>query len=357
MFVSGLTHLDEARASRGYTVYSGMSGDAVYLIDMSGNVVHQWPAPAGTRVFYGNLLPNGNLLANCTNGIELGEPAGPRTAVVAELDWQGKCVWYYVNSLLHHAHCRLANGNTMVLATDVLSEEQTRRVLQVGAQAPVASPIWSEALWEVTPAGEIAWEWRAIDHLDPAEYVLRSQEPGRPGAAGVNASGAREWLHLNAVEELPDGDLLLSFNTLSTVIIVDRVTGAVRWRAAPETSGQHNPTWLDDGKVLLFDNGSRRGYSRVIEIDRASNEVAWEYTARPRDSFYSMNISGAQRLPNRNTLITEGRSGRLFEVTSDGDTVWEYINPFEFSHRGQRSRSVFRAYRYAPDSPEIRNRI
>jgi hypothetical protein len=149
----------------------------------------------------------------------------------------------------------------------------------------------------------------------------------------------------------------MSYNTLSTLVIVDRATGAVKWRWADQTSSQHNPTWLENGRVLVFDNGSRRNYSRVIEVDRASSEIAWEYTGKPRDSFFSMNVSGAQRLPNGNTLITEGRSGRLFEVTPDGTVVWEYINPSVCTHRGQRSRAVFRAYRYGVDSPEIGGRV
>ena len=346
MFVTGLTHHEPSRAFGGFTVYSAISGEAVYLIDMQGRVVHEWAAPAGTRVLYGNLLANGNLLTNCTNGSEIGEPAPPRTAVVGELDWSGKCVWFFAEKRLHHAHCRLANGNTMVMATDVLDEAQSRRV------SANDSHIWSEELWEVTPAGEVVWKWRAFDHLDPAQYAL-PQDAG----AGVNAGGHREWLHLNAVEELANGDLLLSFNTLSTVIVIDRATGAVTWRAAPPTSGQHHPTELANGNILLFDNGSRRNFSRVIEIDRASNEVVWEYTGQPRDAFFSMNISGAQRLPNGNTLINEGRSGRLFEVTPDKDVVWEYINPSVVNHRGQRSRAVFRAYRYAASSLQIQNRV
>jgi hypothetical protein len=53
----------------------------------------------------------------------------------------------------------------------------------------------------------------------------------------------------------------------------------------------------------------------------------WTYTGTPPTSFYSAEISGAQRLPNGNTLITEGVKGNLFEVTSAGETVWRYVNP------------------------------
>ena len=209
--------------------------------------------------------------------------------------------------------------------------------------------IWSESLWEVDASGAVVWTWHAREHLDLASFALTP-------AGTADTAHHREWLHLNAVEELPDGDLILSFNTLSAVIIIDRATGAVKWRQAPETSSQHNPTWLPGGTVLEFDNGSRRNFSRVIEIDRAKNEVVWQYIGQPRDAFFSMNVSGCQRLPNGNTLITEGRSGRLFEVTTGGEIVWEFINPYEVLHRKQRSRAVFRAYRYAKDSPEIAGR-
>ena len=353
-FVSGLTHLERERAFLGYTVYSNMSGDAVYLVDMDGKVAHRWAAPAGTKVFYGHLLENGNLLTNCTNGSEIGEPAGPRTAVVADLDWDSKVVWHHTDPLLHHAHCRLENGNTMLIATDILDAELSREVLSAGGGTPAPLEIWSESLWEVTPQGKVVWEWNARDHLDFEAYAIPRTE-GPDAAAGGRRS--REWLHLNAVEEIPGGDMIMSYNTISTLVIVDRSTGAVKWRKAPETSSQHNPTWLPQGSVLVFDNGSRRNSSRVIEIDHDKNEVTWEYTGSPRDAFFSMNVSGSQRLPNGNTLITEGRSGRLFEVTPERDIVWEYINPFECIHRGQRSRAVFRSYRYAADSPEIRNRV
>ncbi len=119
---------------------------------------------------------------------------------------------------------------------------------------------------------------------------------------------------------------------------------------------QHNPTMLENGNILLYDNGNRRNYSRILEVRPDDQEVVWQYEGNPRDSFYSMNISGAQRLPNGNTLVCEGRSARFFEVTPDKDIVWEYISPFWTEHMGQKSRAVFRAHRYASDSPFIQGR-
>lgn len=79
-------------------------------------------------------------------------------------------------------------------------------------------------------------------------------------------------------------------------------------------------------------------------------EIEWQYTAAeagfsvPTDSykFYSPYISSAQRLPNGNTLITEGSNGRLFEVTPEHELVWEYISPFTDS---RNTNMVYRSYR------------
>ena len=67
-----------------------------------------------------------------------------------------------------------------------------------------------------------------------------------------------------------------------------------------------------------------RATSRVLEINPVTLELVWSYT-NPR--FFSTNISGAQRLPNGNTLITAGAGGRMFEVTKEGAIVWEYMYP------------------------------
>ena len=138
-------------------------------------------------------------------------------------------------------------------------------------------------------------------------------------------------------------------------------------RAIRQIIGQHHahiiPKGLPGaGNLLVFDNGGASGYgfanpiapngtgafaratSRVLEINPVTLELVWSY-AGPR--FYSSNISGAQRLPNGNTLITEGASGRLFEVTNDGTIVWEYIYPL-FSG-AQSSNSVYRGYRLPYD--------
>ena len=89
----------------------------------------------------------------------------------------------------------------------------------------------------------------------------------------------------------------------------------------------------------------------MIEVNREMAEIEWTYEGSPPVSFYSSYISGADRLPNGNTLICEGAHGRLFEVTRRGEIVWEYINPFFAPDSGgtNLSNATFRVHRYAPE--------
>ena len=95
-------------------------------------------------------------------------------------------------------------------------------------------------------------------------------------------------------------------------------------------------------------------YSRVIEVNPATNEIVWKYQDSPAWNFFSPRMGNAQRLPNGNTLITESSFGRFFEVTKEQEIVWEYVNPFFgtplFGGReGSESNQVFRAYRYSAE--------
>ena len=109
---------------------------------------------------------------------------------------------------------------------------------------------------------------------------------------------------------------------------------------------------------MVFDNGyvdgntnpfriSSRPYSRILEINPLDNSTAWEYTAENSNrsiwTFFSHYISGAQRQSNGNTLICEGSNGRIFEVTSAGEIVWEYVNPFPNLTAKTPNSTVFRA--------------
>ncbi len=351
----GLIHHTPSACQRGYTLFSTTRGGKdAYLIDMEGNVVHRWHSSEG--IHYSYLLDNGNLLCRTLPPEDAGgiETVGGSSASIIELDWDSNLVWAYRDNTLHHDYERLPNGNTLLLMWDPIPEELVAQV-QGGYDVDFAPGMLGDVVREVTPDGATVWEWRSWEHLDPTEDVLGPLD------------ARREWTHGNCLNVTPDGDLLVSFRLTSTVGIADRATGAFKWKWGPgEIDHQHHPTWLDNGRVLIFDNGShRRGtsYSRVVEVDPATNEIHWQYQGMPAISFYSYNISSAERQPNGNTLICEGAPGRMFEVTPRGEIVWEYINPFFLYSGGaggaggmEYTNATFRCHRYSPDHPALAGR-
>lgn len=351
----GLIHSNPQHSYRGYTLLAtNRGGYHAHLIDLEGRVCHRWQHPEG--IAYGYLLPNGHLLfrsAPPRPGSGETEVGGGQSRSLIELDWDGRVAWEYRSPEmhLHHDFERLPNGNTLILLWTPMPAELTAQVQGGFRTDNDPAQMYGDVVQEITPAGEVVWQWNSWEFLDVAEDVICPLE------------GRKEWTHQNALNLTPEGDLLVSYRQTSTVGIVDRVSGVFKWKWGPgQVFHQHHPTCLDNGRVMLFDNGChRRGapsHSRIVEVDPETNEIGWEYQGTPNISFFSYNISSAERQPNGNTVICEGAPGRIFEVTAAGEIVWEYINPWFGDDLGGNPplNGVFRAHRYGPDHPALHNK-
>jgi hypothetical protein len=219
--------------------------------------------------------------------------------------------------------------------------------------------------------------------------------------------GPNKWYDAGDLRFHPD-NIIADFRSLNITIIIARhdhpdgqwKQGDIVWRLGPDYCtasdnykvgqiiGQHQAHMIPrglpgEGNMLIFDNGGAAGYgalikglrdaegnalgswpntyrlfSRVIEIDPTTKQVVWEYKqpklSEDRDDdgkilgdeklFFSNLMSGMQRLPNGNTLITEADVGRVFEVTSSGEVVWEYV-PTWFDAEAFMGVAIYRAYR------------
>jgi len=361
----GLQVYDRERATPGFTLISRLSGCGAYLLDMNGAIVHDWalPFPPGDLV---QLLPNGNFLAALDpedDGLIKGETQsrfsggegpplrGGRGGLIQEYDWDGKLVWEYKNPEQHHDVRRLPNGNTLYLGWEIMPAEAAARVQGGVAGTEHNDHIYGDYLHEVTPDGDIVWEWHAHADMDIERYPI----------CGV--CNRNEFAHANACFPMPNGDVMLSFRRINLVAIVDRKTRKFNWERRDDSWGhQHDCQMLENGNILIFANGIHWTggivASRVIEFDPTTGETAWEYQGSPPFTFFSPHISGAQRLSSGNTLICEGQWGRVFEVTPDKEIVWEYISPFfDAAPGGGQANMMFRAHRYPPESPEIAGRL
>jgi len=197
-------------------------------------------------------------------------------------------------------------------------------------------------LVEVDPDGKEVRRIETWQLLDPVK------DPIHPTARRW------EWTHLNGFDINAAGDIVFSCRNNDRVAVIDARSGKIRYKFT-KTHGQHNPTWLDDGHILVYDNG--HAGSRIVEIDPEMDDVAWSYYGKPAQQFFSGHISGVEKLPTGSVLVCEGTSGRLFEVTRAHEVVWEWINPFVNTNRhGDPSVSIYRAHRYLPEHPALVNR-
>jgi hypothetical protein len=400
VYPTGTTIYDPARAWNGYTVLSPLATQAVLVIDMNGTVVKRWENFNNSAGGPARVLPGGFVMA--ASGAN---PPHQESLELIQRDFDGKVVWQFSrneeiktrdgktvwSARQHHDWQRESfpagyyspettpaaeGGNTLILThTDRTQPKVADRALE------------DDRLIEVSPKGEIVWQWVASDHIDELGFAPDARAAIK-GAASFNAArGSFDWLHVNSATYVgpnrwfDQGDarfapnnVIISSREASLLAIVGR-DGSIVWRLGPDFSaskelrairqiiGQHHAHFIPKGlpgagNLLVFDNGGSSGYgfaspiapdgrgafaratSRVLEINPVTLELVWSYT-NPR--FFSTNISSAQRLPNGNTLITAGAGGRMFEVTREGAIVWEYMFPL-FSGPNA-SNAVYRAYR------------
>jgi len=358
-------------AYNGYTLFTpmalsipGTDYDAIsrqtstaWLVDMEGNIVHSWQLPGKVRM-HAELLPNGNLLCAVDDpGIPKGHLQLPFSGPeLFEIDWDGNIVWKYHNLMMEcHDRARLKNGNTLIIQYYEIPKEIAAKVKGGVPGSEKDGIMWGYALKEINPEGKVVWDWLPHEHLD---FELDAITPLCPRYL---------WPGFNSIDELPDGDIIAcSFHT-SNLYIISKETGEVKWRwGQNKISFPHDPHMLSNGNIIVLDNGRFHtdvyfppDFSRIVEVNPATNEIEWVYKAGNPVDFYTTYIGGCQRLPNGNTLICEGAMGRFFEVSPKGELVWEYINPFYAQAGGNfgLNNSVYRCFRYGPDHPALQGKI
>jgi hypothetical protein len=334
----------------------------------------------------------------------------------------------------HHDIRPLPNGNILLLAVEKKTPAELLAagfnpgnyqpdVLQKGYLLP-------EYVVEVTPVpptgGTVIWEWHVWDHLGQdhdatkANYGTVADHPELVDVDGDGKKLPSFWNHANAVNYHPRLDqIMISVRNNSEMWVIDHSTTTAEAKShsggRSEKGGdvlyrwgnpvcyklgatkdqmlyqQHDAQWIDDGlpgegDILVFNNGLGRNYSTVDQftppVDANGNYTrtagaafgpagfVWSYKATPPESMYAGAISGAQRLPNGNTLIDDGTHGTFIEVTPGGEAVWKYINPVvrtgpltqgdtipdDPAREGEKMNGVFRVQRYSPSNAGLAGR-
>jgi hypothetical protein len=248
---------------------------------------------------------------------------------------------------------------------------------------------------------------RSLGYVGGAVQADEEESEGQlPDMVGAAEARHPDWCHTNALDYNARLDqIALSVHVFNEIWIIDHSTTTAeaaghrggrygkggdllyRWgnpraygAGGPEDQqlfAQHDVRWIAEGApgaghLMVFNNGPGRPagrYSSVVEIappvdaagryrlerGKAFGPAApvWEYAAPHKADFFSSHISGAERLPNGNTLICAGEHGRVFEVDARGEIVWEYVNPY-IEH--PRPAGLFGPFVGAAGEPWFRDR-
>ena len=392
----------------GQTLIQPNADTTTTLIDMSGNVLHEWPGIYGAGISV-EMLPDGRMMrALNLLGANFGSGGGFEI-----LEWDGTQVWefYYMgtNFIQHHDIERLPNGNVLLLAWDYKTAAEA--VAQGRNPATIPGDFFApDHIIEVQQtgpnSGDIVWEWHIWDHLiqdfDPSlpNYGVVAEHPelidiNYPEEDVLDWG---DWNHCNSIRYNEQLDqIIISSRFFDEIWIIDHSTttaeaasheggnsgkgGDLLWRWGNPHSydhglvedrqlfAQHDARWIPEGypgagNVMVFSNGNGRpegNYSTVEELVLPTPDAngnypytpgipygpaapSWTWSMQPDPTeFFALFMGGANRLPNGNTLITEGNTGRIVEVGPTGNVLWDIHVPFPVV---DSANPTFRVNRY-----------
>ncbi len=394
---NGVTIHDRTAAWDGLNLFNSRTESHAKLMTMDGQEVHRWASGVKGRAHsqFKELMPP-PLPAYMTgwNHVELLE--GGDLLVLGShhmllcLDWNSRVKWK-LDIAAHHDMAVSKSGNIHVLTTgirtvDVAGQQVafldnsvvtltgkgtiTRRFSLFDAMRGFLTERGlNQRLLEVRATQE-----KALETFTGARGPIGTkQEAGlqfyRRAVMGdvgddegvmnpIFSNSVEDLFHSNSIQVLArgheglwsEGDLLICVCYLNMMVVVEHHTGRLLWTWGEGVLQRpHHATHLPDGNILVFDNGTDRGYSRILKMDPESRKIVWQYQADPPQAFFSATRGGCQQLPNGNVLIAETNTGRVFEVTPAGDTVWEYFSETLANMDGKKERSaIYRMTRLDP---------
>ncbi len=338
--MSGTVRHDPERSYPGYNLYTSRNLRLCELIDAEGRVIQSWRHGEAGIWVRSLLLPDGDLL------VVGRQPGGGRSRgrYLLRLSWEGATVWKR-RLPTHHDVAPALDGQFLVLTL------RSRSLPRLHPERLIRD----DEIVLLSSDGQVRDRRSLYD-------MMSSRLQPVPRQFGERDQGPVDYFHANAVRWLDDERLekldplysrrnvIVTIRNLDSVVIFDWDLSKLLWSWGPgELKGPHDASVLPNGNILVFDNGVGRSppWSRVVEVDPRTQRIIWQYSAPEPSTFYTLSRGANQRLGNGNTLITESDTGRAFEVTPEGDVVWEYLNP-HLDDSGRRA-TIIRLYRYEHD--------
>lgn len=304
-------------------------------------MVHQWGVPFSqiwpnpphldgpvddkiVCVFDCYLYPDGDLLVvfhglgGVSNGFGL-----------VKLDKSSRVLWKYAANVHHDVD--VGEDGTIYALRQELVHEPPHGL----AFLPV--PYVTDWLVLLSPDGTVRKSFPILEAIRASPYSpLLSCLQRRKGAGHTlgpaDDERRRDVLHTNHATPLSmqlaprfplfkAGQVLLSMRHLDALAVLDPDTGTVVWAAQGPWKAQHDVQFLDNGRLLIYDNLGSPAGSRVLEYDPKTQAFPWTY----QGDFVSTYRGMAQRLPNGNTLVVDSDGSQALEVAPDKEVVWNFF--------------------------------
>lgn len=260
------------------------------LIDITGTIVHRWKSTfsLGTASWiYPEPFPNGSIRITCERS--------PMHWELIDVNSQNLTTYkdIFPEQLAHHNTCGLNDGGFLGI---------------INSFDKITSRVQDTFLVHISPKGE------TLQMVSSNQLLMR----------GPNQIVYIDNLKENIPSVAKKGAWLITVKNLNKIIIVDPIQKKIVWEWGGTVLNQpHHASFLGTQHILLFDNSIRKKSSRVIIVDVYSKKIIWQYGQKKNQTIFSSNGGCAQKLPNKNVLISESDKGHFLEVTPSGEIVWE----------------------------------
>ena len=230
-------------------------------------------------------------------------------------------------------------GTALIEALDPVKANLT----SVGG--PANGTVFDYVLQEIDiRTGKLLWEWHALGHIPLS-------------ASYATPQGSHfDYLHLNSIEQLPSGNLLISARNTWGIYEIDKRTGKIIWSLGGKQSNfgigsgagfswQHD-AHLNGSTLTLFDDASNGSHqeefqssAKVLRLNFAARTATLVRHFDHSPPLIAPSQGSAQILPNGNMFVGWGAQPDFSEYRSGGHQIFNGGFPF----LGAQS---YRAYRF-----------
>ncbi|MCP4785280.1 MAG: hypothetical protein GY903_27830 [Fuerstiella sp.] len=340
-----ITHQEaiDAGCDPAHGPYDGAQLDSIVEIDMDGKIIWEWRFFDHTIQDFDptkqNYVDQVKTVADYPHRINVNIPGRPV-----------KRDWLHCNSLDYNPELGQVVTNSVQGEFYVIDHDGTF----------VAGDPEESIRLAAGPAGDFLYRFG-----DPARYaqgdppaILADWTQSTTGHKQIGGAHDVHWID----EGLPGAGNFLIFNNAQYLFERTPQSYILEINGMLDEQGNETGSYVNppDAGYFRWQHPNRDSQKTPRWV---SNQIDWMYYSRSNQGFFSHIGSGAERLPNGNTLICAMTEGHFFEVTPTAEVVWEYINPVTregvvrvLQDSFPMSNAVFRAYRYGPDHPALRGR-